>query len=121
MRKLLLPTIIIALMIAVTAMVLADEEEPIKVVGHVTGVDSNDLILELEDGSIITVNTCPKWYADLNELLETLVCTKVTVVGEPKYDEEGYLVEIDAYQILDAAGNVIIDIRGPGKPPWSQT
>ena len=136
MRKLLLPTIIIALMITGTIIISADEEEPeepFAVTGTVIEVDSNDIILELDDGSTIIIDTWPKWFYFVdedengdNDDLEALVGQQVTVVGEPKYEEvtdelgnvTEVLVGVDAYDILDAAGNILIHVRDAGKPPW---
>jgi hypothetical protein len=147
MRKSFSPTIAVVLMLVIAMASAADEDPEVVVTGAVDAVISNDITLIVDDFEIpddielpvglpaegtIVVNTWPKWwyFVDLDETggnddLEGLAGT-IEVTGEPVFqeilDEDGeviglILVGIDAYKITDGA--TIIDIRGPGKPPWS--
>jgi hypothetical protein len=123
------------LMMITVIMVSADEDddEIVGLTGAITAVDSNDFYLPYEADSI-KINTCPKWYLDLNATLIELMDAGiiVDVSGEAIYemiDTDGdgipdteVLVEIDAYKVsyMDSAGiEVIVFERAPGKPPWS--
>ena len=148
MRKSFFSTIAVALMLVVFAMASAADEDPeVVATGTVDAVIGNDITLivgdfvipddielpvELPEEGTIVVNTWPKWWYFVdedesggNDDLEELTGT-VEVIGEPVFQEilDEYdvvigliLVGIDAYKITD--GVIEIEVRDPGKPPWS--
>ncbi len=126
MKRLLLPMLTIACVLAISATAYAvtmsigetataPAGTAVTVSGEITAANGNEYTISDGTGSV-SVGFGPEWY----EAVHLAVGEQITVDGEVDKGRDGTeAAEVDGFSVTMADGTVQTVRTGPGRPPWA--